>query len=242
MIATGWIAAGTTFLASALEFVEAATIVLAVGYTVGWRAAIRGTSWALVALAVLTGLLGPALVKYVPLGTLKVAIGIFLLLFGFTWLRKAIWRYSGRKAMRNEQNAYDAEVRLLHEHHDEQHFGFATAFNGVLLEGLEVAVIVITFSADRAGSFLWAAGGALTAGLLVASAALVLRHPFAKIPENAMGFIVGVMLLSFGTFWSGEGLGLTWWAGEATLLWIVGLYLVMSLILIAAWRRSEQTS
>jgi len=240
MTATGWIAAGTTFLASGLEFVEAATIVLAVGYTVGWRAAIRCTSWALLVLALLTGLLGPALVKYVPLATLKIAIGVFLLLFGYTWLRKAIWRYSGRKAMRNEQNAYDAEVRLLHEHHDEQRFGFATAFNGVLLEGLEVAVIVITFSADRAGSFMWALGGALAAGVLVALSALILRHPFSKVPENAMGFIVGIMLLSFGTFWSGEGVGLKWWAGEATLLWIVALYLVTSLILIAAWRRSEQ--
>jgi Ca2+/H+ antiporter, TMEM165/GDT1 family len=238
---TGWVAAGTTFLASALEFVEAATIVLAVGYTVGWRTALRGTSWALAALAILTGLLGPALVRYVPLSALKIGIGIFLILFGYTWLRKAIWRYSGRKAMRNEQSAYEAEIAELHAHHDEQRFGFATAFNGVLLEGLEVAVIVITFSADRAGTFAWAAGGALAAGLLVAVAAVILRHPFSKVPENAMGFIVGLMLLSFGTFWSGEGLGLQWWAGEATLLWIVGIYLVTAFVLIAAWRRAART-
>lgn len=238
---TGWVAAGTTFLASALEFVEAATIVLAVGYTVDWRTALRGTAWALVALILLTGLLGPALLTYVPLSVLKVAIGLFLILFGYTWLRKAIWRYSGRKAMRNEQSAYDAEVADLHAHHDERRFGFATAFNGVLLEGLEVAVIVITFSADRAGTFVWAAGGALAAGLLVAGAALILRHPFSKVPENAMGYIVGVMLLSFGTFWSGEGLGLQWWAGEATLLWIIALYFAASLALIGACRRAAQS-
>jgi uncharacterized membrane protein len=232
-----WIAAGTTFLASALEFVEAATIVLAVGYTIGWRAALTGAAWALVVLTVIAGLLGPALVNYVPLPVLQIAIGLFLLIFGYTWLRKAIWRYAGRKAMRNEQSAYEADIAKLQAHRDEQRFGFATSFNGVLLEGLEVAVIVITFSAGRAGSFVYAAAGALVAGLIVAITAVILRHPFSKVPENAMGFIVGVMLLSFGTYWSGEGLGLQWWAGEATLAWIVAIYIAAALLLIAVWRR-----
>jgi uncharacterized membrane protein len=107
----------------------------------------------------------------------------------------------------------------------------------VLLEGLEVAVIVITFSADRAGSFLYAAAGALAAGAIVATAAVILRHPFSKVPENAMGFIVGIMLLSFGTFWSGEGLGLYWWAGEATLAWIVAIYALAAFALISLWRK-----
>jgi uncharacterized membrane protein len=232
-----WIAAGTTFLASALEFVEAATIVLAVGYTIGWRAALSGAAWAILALVVIAGLFGPALVSYVPLPILQIIIGLFLIIFGYTWLRKAIWRYAGRKAMRNERSAYEAEVEALHAHHDEQRFGFATSFNGVLLEGLEVAVIVITFSAGRAGSFVYAAAGALAAGLMVLIAAIILRHPFSRVPENAMGFIVGIMLLSFGTFWSGEGLGLRWWAGEATLLWLVLIYAVVSFALIAAWRK-----
>jgi Ca2+/H+ antiporter, TMEM165/GDT1 family len=232
-----WIAAGTTFLASALEFVEAATIVLAVGYTIGWRAALTGAAWALVVLTVIAGLLGPALVNYVPLPVLQIAIGLFLLIFGYTWLRKAIWRYAGRKAMRNEQSAYEADIAKLQAHRDEQRFGLATSFNGVLLEGLEVAVIVITFSAGRAGSFVYAAAGALVAGLIVAITAVILRHPFSKVPENAMGFIVGVMLLSFGTYWSGEGLGLQWWAGEATLAWIVAIYIAAALLLIAVWRR-----
>jgi uncharacterized membrane protein len=232
-----WIGAGTTFLASALEFVEAATIVLAVGYTVGWRTALAATAWALAVLIAITGVLGPALVYYVPLSALQIAIGLFLTIFGYTWLRKAIWRYAGRKAMRNEQSAYDAEIAQLQAHQDKRRFGFATAFNGVLLEGLEVAVIVITFSADRAGSFLYAAAGALAAGLIVAIAAAILRHPFSKVPENAMGFIVGIMLLSFGTFWSGEGLGLHWWAGEATLAWIVAIYVLAALVLISLWRK-----
>lgn len=231
----GWVAAGTTFLASGLEFVEAATIVLAVGYTAGWRTALTAAAWAIGVLIVITGVLGPALLYLVPLNDLKIGIGVFLTLFGYTWLRKAIWRYAGRKALRDEQAAFNAEIEDLRKH--ERHYAFATAFNGVLLEGVEVAVIVITFSAARAGTFLWAAAGALIAGILVAGAAAMLRHPFSRVPENAMGFIVGIMLLSFGTFWSGEGIGLHWWAGEATLLWIVGLYLLCSFALIAAWKR-----
>jgi uncharacterized membrane protein len=230
-----WIAAATTFLASSLEFVEAATIVLAVAYTAGWRVALTATAWAIAVLAVITGLLGPALVLYVPITALQIGIGIFLMLFGYTWLRKAIWRYAGRKALRNEAAEFDVEVEELRSH--EKRFAFATAFNGVLLEGLEVAVIVITFSAGRAGAFVWAAGGALIAGAIVAVAAAILRHPFSRVPENAMGFIVGIMLLSFGTFWSGEGLGIHWWAGEVTLAWIVALYLLTAFILIALQRR-----
>jgi uncharacterized membrane protein len=233
-----WVAAGTTFLASALEFVEAATIVMAVGYTAGWRVALKATAWAIGVLIVITGVLGPALVYWVPLGVLQIVIGIFLTLFGYTWLRKAIWRYAGRKAMRNEDAAFDAEVAELRKH--EEQFAFATAFNGVLLEGLEVAVIVITFSAANAGGFVWAAIGALAAAVLVACAAVLLRHPFSRVPENAMAFVVGIMLLSFGTFWSGEGLGLHWWQGEATLAWIVLAYLAGALALIAAWKRPVQ--
>lgn len=230
-----WVAAGTTFLASGLEFVEAATIVLAVGYTAGWRTALTATAWAIGVLVVITGLLGPALLSWVPLNDLKTGIGVFLTIFGYTWLRKAIWRYAGRKAMRDEAAAFNAEIEDLRKH--EKRYAFATAFNGVLLEGLEVAVIVVTFSAARAGTFLWAAAGALAAGIIVAGAAALLRHPFSRVPENAMGFIVGIMLLSFGTFWSGEGIGLRWWEGEATLLWIVGFYLACALLLIAAWKR-----
>jgi uncharacterized membrane protein len=231
----GWVAAGTTFLASGLEFVEAATIVMAVGYTAGWRVALRATAWAIAVLVVITGLLGPALLAWVPLSALQIGIGIFLTLFGYTWLRKAIWRYAGRKAMRDEEAAFNAEIADLRSH--EERYAFATAFNGVLLEGLEVAVIVITFSAARAGTFLWAAVGALVACAIVTGAAVMLRRPFSRIPENAMGFIVGIMLLSFGTFWSGEGVGLHWWAGEGTLLWIVGFYLACALVLIAAWKQ-----
>ncbi|MFN2450607.1 MAG: COG4280 domain-containing protein [Candidatus Baltobacteraceae bacterium] len=228
-------AALTAGLASALEFVEAATIVLAVAYTAGWRIALRATGAALAILAAICAILGPALVHYVPVAVLKVCIGIFLLLFGYTWLRKAIWRYSGRKAMRDEAAAFETELAELRKHEDR--FAFATAFNGVLLEGLEVAVIVVTFAASNAGSFLWAAGGALTAGVIVAAAAAALRRPFSRVPENAMGFVVGIMLLSFGTFWSGEGFGIAWPGNDIALAALAACYLLVSLVLIAAWRR-----
>ena len=227
-------AAATAALASALEFVEAATIVMAVAYTAGWRIALRATVAALAVLIAICALLGPALVRYVPLDILKIAIGLFLLLFGYTWLRKAIWRYGGRKAMRNEQAAFDKEVGEL-KRRSEDRFAFATAFNGVLLEGLEVAVIVVTFAASDARAMVWAAGGAVAAGLAVALAAALLRHPFSRVPENAMGFLVGVMLLSFGTFWSGEGFGIAW-PGDITLVYLAALYAFCALALAWYWR------
>ena len=234
----GWIAGGTTFLASALECVEAATIVLAVGYTAGWRVALRGTLWAVLALVAIVAIFGPALLRYVPLNDLKVVIGAFLVLFGFTWLRKAIWRYAGRKPVHDEDAIFNEEVRMLEEKHSER-VAFATAFNGVMLEGLEVAVIVLTFAAARRGSMLWAAGGALLAALLVTIGAIVLRHPLSRVPENAMGFAVGVMLLSFGTLWTAEGMGLRWPFGDVSLALIVASYLAASVVLIAVRRVPE---
>lgn len=227
-------AALTAGIASALEFVEAATIVLAVGVTAGWRVALRAAGLAVLVLVVICSIFGPALVIYVPLGILQTVIGLFLLLFGFTWLRKAIWRYSGRKAMRDETSAFGKEVEALAK--QERQLAFATAFNGVLLEGLEVAVIVITFAAASVRTMVWAAAGALVAGVIVAIAAALLRHPFSRVPENAMGFLVGVMLLSFGTFWSGEGLGIAWPWHEATIAYFVAAYVVTALLAIAVNR------
>ncbi len=227
-------AALTAALASGLEFVEAATIVLAVGYTAGWRTALRASAAAAAVLLAICVVLGPALVLYVPLRVLKIAIGTFLLLFGYTWLRKAISRYSGRKSMRDEQQTFEREVQELKTR--EQRFAYATAFNGVLLEGLEVAVIVVTFSAANTGTMIWAAAGALAAGIVVALATVLLRHPFQRVPENAMGFVVGIMLLSFGTFWSGEGFGFSWRGGDIVLLYLAALYVAASFVLIGAWR------
>ena len=234
----GWVAAFTAFTASGVEFVEAATIVMAVGFTAGWRVALTGAAWAAVALVVIAGVLGPALVLYVPLWALQLAIGLFLMFFGFTWLRKAVWRYAGLKASRDERQKFAQGVNQLRER--DRRYAFAMAFNGVLIEGLEVAVIVITFAAGRGAALAWAAGGALLAGVVVTVAALLLRRPLARVPENAMAFVVGVMLLSFGTFWSGEGLHVNWWSGDLTLAWIVACYAAAALLLIVLRRNAPR--
>ena len=227
-------AAVTAALASGLEFVEAATIVLAVAHSAGWRIALRAALAATAVLFTICAVFGPALVTYVPLQALKIAIGTFLLLFGYTWLRKAIWRYAGRKALRDEQQKFESEVGKLSAH--ENRAAFFTAFNGVLVEGLEVAVIVITFAAASVQAMVWAAGGALVAGAIVAAAVAILRHPLRRVPENAMGFVVGIMLLSFGTYWSGEGWNLTWPGADLALVYLAAIYLAIAFALIAARR------
>jgi len=233
--------AGTSFLASTVEAVEAVTIVLAVGYTHSWRSALAGTAWALLALAVICGIGGPALVHFVPLGTLQLVIGLLLVLFGFTWLRKAIWRYSGRKALHDEDAIYAREVAALREAH-EHRVGFATAFNAVLLEGLEIAVIVITFAASAAGGLLWSSIGAIAAVLIVVAAGIALRKPFSRVPENTLKFVVGIMLCSLGTYWGGEGLGVIWVFQDGTLLAIIATYLLVSFLLVQLLRRQMRVA
>lgn len=238
-----WALAGTTFVASVVECVEAVTIVLAVGYTQSWRSALSGAAWALLALAAIAGILGPALVRLVPLNVLQLGVGLFLVLFGYTWLRKAIWRYAGRKALHDEDAIYAREVAALEAGKAQtqaERLGFATSFNGVLLEGLEVIVIVITFGALSEGGFLWSGIGALAAVALVCAAGFTLRKPFGRVPENTMKFVVGIMLLSFGTFWSGEGLGVAWWSGDGALPVVIAAYLVVSGLLIWVLRANRK--
>jgi len=230
--------AGTAFVASAVEAVEAVTIVLAVGYTQGWASALRGAAWASIALAGIIVVAGPALVRFVPLAMLQLFIGLFLVLFGFTWLRKAIWRSSGRKALHDESAIFARELKALQSVH-ERRVGFATAFNAVLVEGLEVAIIVITLGAAAGGGFGWASLGAGLAGLVVIAVAIVLRRPFSRIPENTMKFVVGLMLVSFGTYWSGEGLHIPWQFGDATLVAIIAVYLLASFAMVAWLRRAR---
>lgn len=231
----GWILGTTTFLASAVEFVEAATIVLAVGYTQGWRPALWGTLWAALALGAIVAFFGPLITNVASLHRLELVVGPFLVLFGIAWLRKAVWRYAGRKAMRDEQAIYEREVALLRDQR-ERHAGFAVAFQGVFVEGLEVAVIAVTFGAASASALTWSVGGALVALLVVTLAAVAVHKPFARVPENAMKAVVGVMLFALGTFWTGEGLGIAWWLGDATLFAIAGMYALAALAAVAALR------
>jgi uncharacterized membrane protein len=237
---SGWLLASTSFLASAVEAVEALTIVLAVGITRSWRSALSGTAWALLTLAAIVIVFGPAIVRYVPFAVLEVVIGLFLLVFGLAWLRKAILRYSGRKALHDEDAIYAREVRALRSAPAagaSDRLGFVTAYNAVLLEGLEVAVIVLTFGASSAAALRWAGLGAALAVLLVGAAGVALRRPLRRVPENLLKFVVGIMLTAFGTFWSGEGLGIAWWRGDWSLPLIVAAYAIVSGATIVAARK-----
>lgn len=232
----GWVLAGTTFLASSVEFVEAATIVLAVGYAQGWRSAFAGACAAALALAAIVAVFGPLLANAASLARLQLIVGPFLMLFGIGWLRKAVWRYAGRKSLRDEEAIYDRELTRLRA--DREHrLGLAVAFQGVFVEGLEVAVIVVTFGAAGARALAWSTGGAAFALAVVTAAAAALHKPFARVPENALKALVGVMLLALGTFWSGEALGIAWWSGDATLFMLAGAYALTALGAVALQRR-----
>ncbi len=223
----------SVFLACAVEAVEALTIVLAVGVTRSWPSALTGVGAAILALAVIIGVFGPALVS-LPIGVLRVLVGGLLLIFGLQWLRKAILRASGVKARHDELLIYDEQARaagtvaagtiaggtVVGVRARFDIYSFTVAFKGVLLEGLEVAFIVLTFGANQHNIDL-ALFAAAIAILAVVLAGLALRAPLAKVPENTMKFAVGVMLSSFGMFWAGEGAGADWPGGDAALLVIV---------------------
>ena len=223
------------FLASTVEFVEAFTIVLVVGVTVNWRSAFVGTGLAAAALAVIVAIFGTALVVFVPLGVLRIAVGLLLVLFGLKWLKKAILRYAGLKATHDEEAIYEehlAEMRARGEVPEARidPFGVVTSFKSVLLEGLEVAFIVITFGAqvkDNGGIGV-AVLGAVAACLLVVGLGAVVRAPLQRVPENSLKYVVGVMLTSFGTFWGGEGLGISWWHEDLFLVVLVAFYFAVT--------------
>src|SRR5205085_11340134 len=200
------------FLASAVEMVEALTIVLAVGVTRDWRSALTGVGAAAIALVAVVAALGPAL-TLLPINALRLVVGGLLLVFGLQWLRKAILRAGGMKSLRDEGAAYskelDAARRAAASGSGLDPYAFTVAFKGVFLEGLEVVFIVLTFGAGQHRVAL-AAAAAGAAVLLVAVAGMAVHAPLARVPENAMKFGVGVMLTSFGMFWTVEGAGSSW--------------------------------
>src|SRR5581483_8155532 len=215
----------SVFLACAVEAVEALTIVLAVGSTRSWRSAFTGVGAALILLAALTGALGPALTS-LPINALRVAVGGLLLVFGLQWLRKAILRASGLKALHDEAAIFEREAAAAaaagtgagRERLDP--YAFTVAFKGTFLEGLEVVFIALTFGANQHDVGL----AAIAAGigvLVVVLAGFAVHAPLSRVPENTMKFGVGVMLTSFGMFWGGEGAGGHWPGGDAALLAII---------------------
>ncbi len=223
-----------------MEGVEALTIVLAMGVTRGWRPALAGTLAASLALAVIVAALGPAL-TVIPIDVLRLVVGALLLVFGLQWLRKAILRASGIRALRDESSVYERETEAARSAAHEERAGldwyaFTVSFKGVLLEGLEVAFIVLTFGSTQ-GSIPLAAAGAAIAVVLVAVVGIVVRAPLARVPENAMKFAVGTMLTTFGIFWSVEGAGAHWPGGDAFLPVVLAFVCVASFAFVRLLRR-----
>lgn len=230
----------SVFLACAVEAVEALTIVLAVGATRSWPSAMSGVAAGIVALAVIVAALGPALTS-LPIDVLRVLIGGLLLVFGLQWLRKAILRSAGLKAKHDELEIFKEEAEAALAAGGKQPgfdgYAFTVSFKGVLLEGLEVAFIVLTFGANQHRIPL-AAGAAGVAVLMVVAAGVAARAPLAKVPENTMKFTVGVMLTSFGMFWGTEGAGASWPGGDAALLGIIPGVLLAALAMVWTMQRA----
>jgi Ca2+/H+ antiporter, TMEM165/GDT1 family len=231
-------AVGAAFVASTVEVVEAFTIVLAVATLRSWRPALTGAGAALAVLAVVVAALGPAL-SLVPLQVLQVVIGVLLLLFGLGWLRKAVLRAAGLMALHDETAIFEREKAEIGGEvaggRSKDWIAGLAAFKAVLLEGLEVVFIVLAVGAGR-GLMLPAAMGALAAFVVVMAAGLAIHKPLSKVPENTLKFGVGVMLSSFGVFWTSEGLGAPWPGGDLALFFLAGVFLLAALGLVGLVR------
>lgn len=218
------------FLACAVESVEAATVVLAMGTSREWRSTLTAVAGGLTLLAFLVAVLGPAITA-LPLEVLQLVVGAVLLIFGLQWLCKAVLRAGGRKALRDEDAAFRQQVAAAQSAvrqgrgmvHD--CYAFTVVFKSVVLEGLEVVFIAVSVGATE-HAMGTASLAAVTAVVAVAAAAAMLRVPLARVPENAAKFVVGVLLCAFGTFWAGEGVGVSWPGGESAIPLLIGLYAV----------------
>ncbi len=231
----------STFAASLVEMVEALTIILAVGVTRGWRPVVLGTAGALVGLGGLVAVLGPA-VNRIPLHSLRLVVGGLLLVFGLQWLRKAILRAGGLKALHDEDAIYSEELQRLRSagggRGDVDWYGVTVAFKGVFLEGLEVVFIVLTFGATQ-GHQGAAALAAVAALVVVALAGLVVHRPLSRVPENTLKFGVGIMLTSFGLFWSAEGAGAHWPGNDLFILAVIAVTALVSVVTVAVLRSAD---
>lgn len=233
----------TVMAASAVEMVEALTIVLASGTTRGWRSTLEGAGVALLAIGAIVAIFGQALVVLVPIDILRLVIGVLLLVFGLQWLRKAILRASGYKALHDELAIYQHEVSALSigsgNRGSRDATAFVVSFKGVFLEGLEVVVIVISFGASS-GNLGIAALGAAVAALVSGVAGLALLRPLASVPENAMKMGVSLMLVSFGTFWGGEGAGMEWPGADLFILVLLAIFGLATFIMVF-WLKKRKT-
>jgi uncharacterized membrane protein len=236
----------TVFLACAVEAVEATTVVLAVGTARHWRSALAGTAVALAVLAIIIAVLGPA-ITVLPLNVLRLVVGGVLLIFGIQWLRKAVLRAGGAKALHDEDAVFRQQLAAAEAAANGRRaivgdwYGFTVSFKSVLLEGLEVVFIALTFGANQHDLPL-AAIAAVVGVVAVAAAGAAARAPLSRVPENTMKFVVGVMLCAFGTFWAVEGAGARWPGSDAALLVLVPLYGAAAILLAGSLRVRNRVS
>lgn len=230
----------SVFLACAVEAVEALTIVMAVGQTRSWRSALAGAGTAAVALGAVIAALGTALTS-IPIDELRVVVGTLLVLVGLQWLRKAVLRAAGLKALHDELGEYASETEAARAAESQRgrwdSYSYAVSFKGVLIEGVEVAIIVITFGANQHQVGLAAAAAGVAVAAVIAGG-IAVRAPLARVPENTMKFAVGVMLCSFGIFWAGEGAGVSWPGRDAILLALIPAVLAAALATVLGLRRT----
>ncbi|MCB8881658.1 TMEM165/GDT1 family protein [Acidisoma cellulosilytica] len=233
------------FLASTVEFVEALTVILAVGSMRGWRDALAGTAAALCVLLLLVGVLGTTLTR-MPLDIIQLTVGALLLLFGLRWLRKAILRASGVIPLHDETAAFERQTKAMGHHGAASGWdkvAFGAAFQITMLEGVEVVFIVIAVGAGGRGLLLSASIGAFAALVLVGMLGVILHRPLSRVPENALKFMVGVLLSAFGTFWVGEGIGAPWPGQDRSILFLVAGFLAIALLAVPLCRsRAAATS
>jgi len=243
----GWAHTGTSivasFLASLVECVEALTVILAVGSVRGWRSALIGSATAIAVLLLIVAALGTALTN-IPLPIIQLVVGTLLLLFGLRWLRKAILRSAGLIPLHDEKTAFAKSSEAMRNrgtgHTAWDKVAFAAAFNITMLEGTEVVFIVIAIGAGRTGALLPASLGAVAALLVVTALGLILHRPLARVPENTLKFIVGVLLSAFGTFWVGEGMHLAWPADDWSILTLIAAYLIVALVMVPFCRSQSK--
>ncbi len=232
------------FAASLVEMVEALTIVVAAGVSRGWRSALEGAAVAAGVLGVLVLAVGVPLIHYVPIDALRVVVGTLLLVLGLSWLRKAILRASGHKALHDEDKIYAETVAELSSEDGagpvpprkgRDSVAFAVAFKGVFLEGMEVVLIVISLGAaqNRLGLAALAAGAAV---VIVGIVGLLVTRQLSEVPENTIKTLVGIMLTSFGVFWVGEGAGVHWPGSDLAIPVLAGFFVVVYFTMTAFMR------
>jgi uncharacterized membrane protein len=236
----------SAFLASAVEMVEALTIVLAVGVTRGWRSTLLGVGAAVLALAALIAALGPS-ISSIPIEDLQLVVGALLLVFGLQWLRKAILRASGYKALHDEDAAYARERAAAESAGEDTRGGvdwysFTLSFKGVFLEGLEVAFIVLTFGTAKTNGIVLATAAAALALVVVVVVGAVVHAPLSRVPENSLKFAVGLLLTTFGTFWAAEGAQVAWPGEDGALPAILAVLAIASFVAVRVLRRRREAA